>query len=235
MIDENGNWIDDSWYDGAATDTTDDWTDNGDGSFTQNSTGQIYDSAGLLVGQENPDGTWTDLDGNYFNADGTPVERADQWTDNQDGTYTSTLNGDLVYPDGSTEHEDGTWTFADGTTWQPDPVIDGTGTKQTVDQILTKAGAPPVGGSLGSSFGGLGSGSGSSSQKSDPTVQAAITALTNLAKQALASNNQPQQAAIRAAQARLGVPSSFSSSSSSSWLLPLGVAALVFVALRQAS
>lgn len=48
--------------------------DNGDGSYTDPTTWEIYDyTTGELLGWENGDGSWTNLDGQTLDAEGNPI------------------------------------------------------------------------------------------------------------------------------------------------------------------
>lgn len=230
--------------------------DNEDGSSTDQN-GDIWDNAtGAWLGYENGDGTWTDENGQLFTSDNRPISGG--YADNGDGTYTSIYtgetvqgggeigtdgpadnfgyenngdgtftnpaNGDLLYPNGDIEHDDGTWTFYDGTTY--DPLL---GADPTVDQVLQKAGAQPIGGPVGSSR----SGNAGNGQQNNSSVQSALSSLANLLKQAQTSNNTSQLAAIRAAQQRLGALPATGALSTTAKLALAGGAFLALYALSQ--
>ncbi len=73
MYDEFGNWIGDGGDGGDGTTTADtNWSWNEDGSITNLDTGEIFDN-GSLIGYENADGTWTDLNGITYDSSNNPI------------------------------------------------------------------------------------------------------------------------------------------------------------------
>lgn len=188
--------------------------DNGDGSWTDLS-GNIFDNSNNLIGTDNGDGTWTDLSGTIFTDSGEPIAQQ-----NQDGTILDAA-GNLIYPNGDKELADGTWIFSDGSTF--DPLTLGASDRST-DSLLRSVGAPTVGGSLG------GSTSGSGSASSNSALNAAIQALAQLAKSATSTQ---QQAAIRAAQNRLGATPTAGSMSDTTKILLAAAAGFALFAFAR--
>lgn len=88
----------------ATEDPWEGWTDNGDGSYTNPYTGEIQDESGQFVGYENGDGTWTDTNGNVFNADGS------DYTVTFDESFVLDPQSGLWY-----DKISGTWWNEDGT------------------------------------------------------------------------------------------------------------------------
>lgn len=205
----NGTWTDANGQNYTADNRPIDaggYADNGDGTFTSIYSGEVITGGGNMAA--GPDG-------------GYSLDDTSGLLDNGDGTFTNPTNGDLIYPNGDVEHDDGTWTFYDGTTY--DPLL---GADPTVDEVLTKAGAQPIGGPIGAS-------KNASGQQSNSSVQSALASLANLLKQAQTSNNASQLAAIRTAQQRLGALPATSTLSSTAKIAIAGGALLALYAISQ--
>lgn len=105
-------WDDDEYYyydtpddyGGTVVEEEDDsWIDNGDGSWTDASTGEIYDDMGFFVGWDNFDGTWYGSDGLLYAVDnetiGNGVESSFEYNPDTD-LYWDKLIGSWFTEDG---------------------------------------------------------------------------------------------------------------------------------------
>lgn len=69
-FDDDYGW---SGYDDGGVITGEPWIDNGDGSFTDPGTFEIWQD-GEIIGFDNGDGTWTANDGTIFDSDNNPID-----------------------------------------------------------------------------------------------------------------------------------------------------------------
>lgn len=198
----------------AAEPPAEDWrdglVDNGDGSYSDPETFQIFDDSGNVIGIENDDGTWTGLNGMVYNADGSAAFDPTFEYDPVSGLYRDNLTGLYYYLDA----EGNAQPFQEGQNADPQ------------DFTQPKGFLESIGDALGKLFGGSGAQGGGGSMSTGQQQGAQQRA--QQAQQQLQQAQQQGASAAQLAQLRqqLALAQAAASGSDSTKLILIAAAAV---------